>query len=122
MHVARAKLHIVNIYWITDGFQVAPLEYLRHVTMDIGGGAEAIGSDPSSSQLGISVLIDRFNEVSSFDKASPLRVLHISSEIGTLCGATRLFVTTGGPYLKPCHNCSIIVDSSINLQIIYIIK
>lgn len=59
--------------------QVAPLEYLRHVTMDIGGNCggsggsgpgggtatDGIGSDPTTgSQLGVSVLIERFNEVS----------------------------------------------------------
>jgi len=45
--------------------QVAPLEYLRHVTMDLGF-VEGMGADPSGNHLGVNALIDRFNEVSLF--------------------------------------------------------
>jgi len=45
--------------------QVAPLEYLRHVTMELGNSELSPKADPSSNQVGLSTLIDRFSEVST---------------------------------------------------------
>ncbi|CAG7724464.1 unnamed protein product [Allacma fusca] len=45
--------------------QVAPLEYLRHVTMDLGI-AERCTDQAAQNQLGVNALIDRFNEISSW--------------------------------------------------------
>jgi len=50
------------VLWCT--IQVAPLEYLRHVTMDIGR-LEPPAGDLIQPTLGVNALIDRFNEVNS---------------------------------------------------------
>lgn len=99
--------------------QVAPLEYLRHVTMDIGGNCggsggsgpgggtatDGIGSDPTTgSQLGVSVLIERFNEVSLYN-LSVLLIFQNDETFTSLlvmafCQKFCIFGAAGVPYIN----------------------